>query len=61
MTEAQALDQPCPECGQDYNGLSIESSSELQLSRISCSECGWSFEKSCCEEDLITEFIEECL
>lgn len=49
---------PCPECKQDYCGLSTDSSSELETSVISCSECGFRFQDSCCEEDLEKKFIE---
>lgn len=49
-------EQECPECKQDYNGLSIESSSEMLVSIISCSECGFHFSDECCEEGLIDKF-----
>lgn len=48
----------CPECNQDYNGLSIESSYELSISRIKCSECGFSVEDNLCEEDLTEQFLQ---
>lgn len=47
----------CPSCHQNYNGLSIESSSELQHSRIKCSECGWDYADSCDEETLTELFF----
>lgn len=46
----------CPECKQDYNGLSIDSSSALSISIITCGECGFRFEDQLCEEDLTSEF-----
>ena len=49
-------EQQCPECKQDYLGLSIESSRELEISKITCSECGLHFSGKCCEEDLIERF-----
>lgn len=49
-------EQECPECGQDYSGLSIDSSREMATSVISCSECGLHFSGDCCEEDLIEQF-----
>lgn len=52
-------EQACPECKQDYNGLNIESSSEMKVSVISCSECGFHFSDECCEEDLIERFKEQ--
>ena len=52
-------EQQCPECGQDYLGLSIESSIEVGFSRITCSECTFHFGDECCEEDLIEEFEKE--
>lgn len=48
----------CPECNQDYSGLSIESSYELGVSRIKCSECGFSVEDNLCEEDLTEQFFQ---
>lgn len=48
----------CPECGQDYAGMSIESSSELGISRIYCSECCFSVEDSICEEDITEQFLQ---
>lgn len=48
----------CPMCGQDYAGLSIESSRELQVSRIKCGECTWDFTHECDEEALIEHFKE---
>lgn len=48
----------CPECEQDYNGLSIESSYEMEISRIKCSECGFSVEDNLCEEDLTEQFLQ---
>lgn len=50
-------DTVCPSCHQNYNGLSIESSSELQHSRIKCSECGWDYGDSCDEETLTEQFF----
>ena len=52
-------EQPCPQCKQSYNGLSIESSSELKVSRIKCAECGFNYSKECCEEDLLEKFKAE--
>lgn len=52
-------DQECPECGQDYAGLSIDSSRELGISKITCSECGFDFSGECCEEDLVERFQKE--
>ena len=48
-------EQKCPECKQD-EGLCIESSRELEVSRIKCSDCGYDFSGECCEEDLIEKF-----
>lgn len=55
---ALLCDEVCPECNQDYNGLSIDSSYELGISRIECSECGFSFEDNLCEEDLTENFFQ---
>lgn len=48
----------CPECEQDYAGLSIESSADLGISKIKCSECGFSVEDSVSEEDLTAQFLQ---
>lgn len=47
----------CPECGSE-DGLSIDSSWELQLSTIYCIDCRYSFQDSICEEELIKRFKE---
>lgn len=46
----------CPSCHQDYAGLSIESSRELGISRIKCSECTWDYSDEVDEETLIEQF-----
>ncbi|AUR85936.1 hypothetical protein NVP1081O_201 [Vibrio phage 1.081.O._10N.286.52.C2] len=48
----------CPECGQDYAGLSIYSSSELEISMISCSECGFRVEDTVNEDELTEQFLQ---
>lgn len=47
----------CPDCKvDDFSTLGITSSVELGVSEISCSECGLSFQRECCEEGLIELF-----
>ncbi len=46
----------CPSCHQEYNGLSIESSAELRVSRIKCSECTWDYSDNVDEETLKEQF-----
>lgn len=47
----------CPKCNQDYNGLSIESCSSTEFSRIKCAECGFDYSGEFCEEDLTDRFF----
>ena len=47
----------CPECNQS-DGLSIESSSELGVSNIYCSECEFSIQYGICEEDATEQFLQ---
>lgn len=50
----------CPDCKiDDFPTLDMTSSVELGVSEISCSECGLSFQRGCCEEDLIELFKNE--
>ena len=48
-------EQNCPECHED--SLSIESSNELAISIIKCTDCGYHFSGKCCEESLLKKFI----
>ncbi len=48
----------CPECKQDYNGLSVDSSIELSVSIIHCAECGFRVEGNICEEDLTEKLLQ---
>ena len=53
-------DVHCPNCGSDFMALSIESSREMALSRISCSECAeFDYYKKTHEEGLIESFEKE--
>lgn len=45
----------CPECKED--SLSITSSVELGVSSIECSECSFTLQDTCCEEDLMDRFL----
>lgn len=58
MTEYESLsDIPCPGCGSDFMALSIESSREMGVSRISCSDCAdFVFSKKTHEEGLLKAF-----
>lgn len=58
LTQENASEYPCPnkECENDYLGLAINSSRELGVSEITCSECGYSFQDECHEEELISRF-----
>lgn len=48
----------CPECKtSEYETLSVHSSRELGISTISCSECTFTYQESCCEEDLVEKFL----
>ena len=47
----------CPNCKQDYNGLSIESCICTEFSRSRCAECGFSYTGDLCEEDLTDRFF----
>ena len=47
----------CPICKQDYNGLSIQSCSSTEFSKISCAECGFNYSGDLCEEDLTDRFF----
>jgi transposase-like protein len=47
----------CPQCNQDYNGLSIESCVSTEFSRIKCAECGFYYSGELCEEDLTARFF----
>ncbi|APC44307.1 hypothetical protein [Pseudoalteromonas phage PH357] len=49
----------CPDCKvNDFPTLSIDSSIELGVSEISCSECGFSYQDECCEEELVERYNE---
>ena len=45
---------PCPKCGSFE--LILDSSRELELSQISCTDCDWSVQENLCEEDLLDKF-----
>lgn len=48
----------CPYCKiTDYITLSIDSNIDAGVSEISCSECGYTFQDNCCEEELVEKFI----
>ena len=47
----------CPECGSEF--LDISSCREMEVSSIDCIDCGFSFSKSLCEEDLIELFLRD--
>lgn len=50
-------DVPCPECGSDFMALSIESSREMGISKIHCTDCiDFVFSKKTHEEGLIKAF-----
>lgn len=50
----------CPDCQvNDFPTLSIDSSVELGVSEISCSECGFSYQDECCEEELVERYNEK--
>ena len=50
-------DVPCPDCGSDYDALSIESSREMGFSRIQCNDCvDFTFQRKTHEEGLIKAF-----
>lgn len=59
LTASNIFDYICPNCKQDYVGLTMESSIELGQSRIKCSECVYSFQGECSEEDLIDRFNDQ--
>lgn len=49
----------CPDCGSEY--LSIDSSRELQISEISCSDCTFTYQKKVPEVVLEKQFKSEYL
>lgn len=53
LTSGNISEYTCPNCGQDDFALNVCSSRELQVSQISCRDCGYMFESKCSEEDLI--------
>ena len=47
----------CPDCKiDDFPTLDIHSNIDLGVSEITCSECGLSFQRECCEEELLELF-----
>lgn len=48
----------CPDCNtSDFPTLNIDSSIELGISEISCSECDYCYQAECCGEDLVEMFL----
>ena len=47
----------CPECKAGDGALHLSSSRELEVSQIKCLDCGFLFQKDCCEEDLVDGFF----
>ena len=47
----------CRDCGSEF--LELSSCREMELSWISCKDCGYCYQDSLCEEDLVKEYLGE--
>ena len=47
----------CPNCGSDY--IDIDSSRYAGISEISCSDCGFLYQRKCAEDTLLKSFYKK--